>query len=89
MMVSERGSPSRAIGWKTGRDAGSAGVGQARDPAGFQQVLLELGFGHPGAVRRRRGVPAELLQRVADDVFLGRIAPGEDLVMHEPLQLGG
>ena len=52
-------------------------------------MLLELRFGHPGAVRRRRGVPAELLQRVANDVVLGAVAPGEDLVMDESLQLGG
>ena len=28
MMVSESGSPASTIGWKTGRDAGSAGVGR-------------------------------------------------------------
>jgi hypothetical protein len=32
---------------------------------------------------------AELFQRVADDIVLGRVASGDDLVMDEPLQLGG
>jgi hypothetical protein len=68
---------------------GIGGDRQARYPTGFQQVLLELGFGHPGAVRRRWGVLTELLQRVANDVVLGTVAPGEDLVMHEPLEFGG
>jgi hypothetical protein len=32
---------------------------------------------------------AELLQRVADDGVFGRVTSGDDLVMDEPLQLGG
>src|SRR3954451_1008672 len=89
-MVSDSGSPSSAIGSHTRRGAGSAGGGgQARYPPGLQQMLLELRFGHPGASRGRRGVPAELLQRVADDVVLGAVASAKDLVMHEPLQFLG
>jgi hypothetical protein len=72
---------------RTGRGLG--GGRQARNPTGFEQVLLELGFGHPGAGCRRRGVPAELLQRVAADIVLGGVAPSEDLVMDEPFELGG
>jgi hypothetical protein len=32
---------------------------------------------------------AELLQRIVDDVVLGAVAPGEDLIMDKPLQFGG
>ena len=68
---------------------GIGGDRQARYPTGFQQVLLELGFGHPGAVRRRWGVLTELLQRVANDVVLGAVAPRKDLIVHEPLEFSG
>jgi hypothetical protein len=37
----------------------------------------------------KRAMAAELLQRVADDGVFGRVTPGDDLVMDEPLQLGG
>ena len=32
-----------------------------------------------------RGVPAELLQSIADDVVLGATKPADDLVVNEPL----
>jgi hypothetical protein len=68
---------------------GISGSGQARYATGFQQVLLEFRFGHPGACRHRRGVPAELLKGVADDVNFRRITSGKDLVMDKALQLWG
>ena len=65
------------------------GSRQARDPSGIQEMLLELRFRHAGAVGRRRGMFAQLLQSVADDIVLGRVASGDDLVVDEPLQFGG
>jgi hypothetical protein len=32
---------------------------------------------------------AELFQGIADDIVLGRVASGDDLVVDEPLQFGG
>jgi hypothetical protein len=40
MMVSERGSPSRVMGWKTGRDLGSAGVGRFDIRPDFSRCCL-------------------------------------------------
>jgi hypothetical protein len=48
-------------------------------------VLLELRFDRSRAGAGGRRVLAELLQGVADDVVLRRIATGEDLFAHEAL----
>lgn len=56
----------------------------------FEQIsVVALGSEGAGAGLGNGGMAAEPLQGVADDVVLRAVAPGDDLVMHELLQLGG